>query len=418
MKLAIISEYNYLTTTGGTENYTAMLAEALCKRGYELIFISRGNQKNGITQQDVSFNEYSYKIFLLPADQYNVSEIRQEIISRTWSPILSRLQIFMPDIVHVHTLSPFFNIRHIEACKRYFKDIIFTSHVPGHFCMKGNLIQNNRKPCDGLIGWKCNICLMATDLRQGFSSVINGHTQKKKEVLKTMDSLGITIVCPSRWQMLHLLQNGYPAEKLNIIRQALIYNSLQAVERKSNHTASLRIGYLGRLTPEKGSTLLLSILKHYKKSSTIQFVLGIPANSDPGEMQKLHAILATPDVNITLNQHITSLTKAAFFDSIDLLFIPSFFIETGPIVLLEAIFYGKKVLAPDIGGPSEFAAEYPDFVTCYKWNDQDDIVHQLQQFHQTPIVSDFKYTQQFQNKQNEFIEKHIQLYTQHLIKEK
>ena len=43
-------------------------------------------------------------------------------------------------------------------------------------------------------------------------------------------------------------------------------------------------------------------------------------------------------------------TKSSYFSMIDFLFIPSYFIETGPIVLLEGVYFQKTVLAP-FGSP-------------------------------------------------------------------
>ena len=88
--------------------------------------------------------------------------------------------------------------------------------------------------------------------------------------------------------------------------------------------------------------------------------------------------LATDNNNIVIDYSIDESTKSSYFSMIDFLFIPSYFIETGPIVLLEGVYFQKTVLAPNIGGPLEFSMQYPEYVKCYEWNNIKSVISNIE----------------------------------------
>jgi glycosyltransferase involved in cell wall biosynthesis len=419
MKVALISEYNHLTTIGGTEHYTEILAQKLCIYGIELIFISKGFHKDEIIETIINYNSCQYKLLLLPSKNFNSSEIKLKSVSYTWDPIFKILNDFKPDIINIHTFSTFFNIRHIEQTALFFKNLVFTSHIPEHFCPKGDMIFKNKRPCDGKIGMKCNFCLLSTNLRDGLKYVFKGYINDKKRTLDKLNTLGVHIVSTSEWQKKQLVENGMPNAKINIIRQALKVSSLATSSKNTRSSSKIIIGFLGRLSPEKGSALLLELLENLKNNKLFHFVLGVPANSDSNEIEKLYRIVNNnPNGNIEIIRTVNFKTKANFFSSIDVLFIPSFCIETGPFVLLESIFYGKRVLAPDVGGPLEFQKEYPDSVLLYKWNNKEDVLksfNHLSDFLRIKIVVDDKKNQQ---KEDAFLNQHLELFNQLLSNQK
>ncbi len=368
MKIVLISEYSRFTTIGGTEYYVDVLAEGLAKSGYEVILIAKGNDAKETGHFfELTKSNHRYEVFLIPAMPFTIDEIKQKKVSRSWKLIFPLLKIAEPDIIHVHTSTTFFNIRHLEHCTRYFKNIFFTTHIPGHFCAKGDLIQNDRKPCDGKIGLKCYACMFTKSAVNGTSNLLFRYSSKKLHTLITMNRLGIQVICPSAWQKEQLLRNGYNEKNIRVIRQAIDmtnYQPVKAVKRNKKFS----IGYLGRLSVEKGSSLLINFIRSYKGKKDIRFVVGIPANSDEIAMAELKELANSEDYDILWMSSVGNGNKQDFFSQIDCLFIPSYCVETGPVVLLEAAFYKKPVVAPDTGGPAEFAREIHP-VYLYKWND-------------------------------------------------
>lgn len=416
MRIALISEYNAFTTTGGTEYYTSMLANGLVQQGHEILFISRGAQESAPDEQVIQIAQSSYRLLLLPAEQYDAAEIQQRILSRTWRFIFPALNTFQPDIVHIHTFSTFFNIRHLEETDKFFANVVFTAHVGGHFCLAEWFIRNQSAPCNGKIGLQCKVCLFHYSFKRGFSNLIHSHSENRLRIIQSMVSRRIQFVCVSEWQRQQMLVNGYPGEMLSVIRQALVVGEQKIAAKKSSiRNGRLRVGYLGRLSPEKGSRLLLSLIEQMVNSQQTQFVLGIPNNSNNGDLLRLRKLQENHPDLVQILMNVASAEKESFFAQIDVLLIPSFFMETGPIVLLEAICHGTMVLAPDAGSPVEFGAEFPELIRFYKWNNATDIMNVLGSLQGEHFVGDFRYSDSFTSMQQRFIEQHLQLYTKIFI---
>lgn len=411
MKIIIISEYNCWSSIGGTEYYTEMLIKGLVFLKKEVVFITFGTQNDKIIYKTACWNNFNYKVVFIPTRYFSVAEIKQEIVSSTWNDILPILKQEIPYIIHVHTYSTFFNIRHFEECAKYFNNIIFTSHIPGHFCPKGDLIKFNQQPCDGVIYSRCIFCLFSKNIKAGLSNLIFQYHKKVLGRLLLLNKLGVSLVCVSEWQRQHVISNGFDKENVTVIRQAIHVD----INKKSSDEklgCPFTVGYLGRLSKEKGSVFLLKLIDRLLNTSGINFVLGIPRNnSNNADLERLDALAIHASDRIKIMDHVNEGNKALFFKEIDCLLIPSFCIETGPIVLLEAILYNKHVLGPNTGGPSEFKKEFPDRVMTYSWNNLANAIEKILWLSKRPDTIDDP-EPFLKEREIYFMKKHMELYNQ------
>ncbi len=411
MKIAIVSEYNKFSSTGGTENYVDFLINGLLNNDHEVLFVTLGSSNLKSLEQTVFTAENkAYKLFLVKRSLFNSKEIKQKNISNTWSDIYPKLMEFSPHSIHVHTLSTFFNIKHIEICKKSFKNIVLTSHIPAHFCPTGQMIKYGKTPCNGKLANQCDLCLIKSDFNNIISGIYRNKRLIKYKLIQTLQKLEIQMICVSDWQKNQLLLNGFPFENISVIRQVFIPKiddkKYSLLNKESNHV--LTIGYLGRLSKEKGIDLLFHVLNHYKNDINTHFRIAIPKGVNSLELNILK-VLAENNNNIVIDYSINESTKSSFFSMIDFLFIPSFFIETGPIVLLEGVYFQITVLAPNIGGPLEFSMQYPEYVKCYEWNNIKSVISNIEFLR---INENFnkrkKYN--FDNEFKNFIEPHVKVY--------
>jgi glycosyltransferase involved in cell wall biosynthesis len=415
MKVILISEYNIYTTIGGTETYVDLLLKGLVKAGLEVVFITNGKQLQsaGIEKRTVD----GATLYFLPQRSYSTSEIKQSLVSSTWPEIQQILLHEQPALVHVHTLSTFFNHRHLLLCKETGYPTFFTTHVSGHFCSRGDLIQNNEKPCDGKVGTKCSRCLFSKGFTAGFSGLIHGYYLRPLKLLKKMESSGIKLICVADWQRQHAALNGFPNKQISVIRQAISFSSFESVENGQSSANTFRVGFLGRFSPEKGSGFLLQLIEKMKEESQIKFVLGIPLdNSDPKEVKKLQDLQRNmPSIEILSGINATN--KKEYFQQIDCLLIPSFCWETGPIVLLESLYYGKPVLAANIGGTAEYAYEFPAMVQTYQWGDIEEVKNKICDIKgwQIDQLVRSKIYNLLRDKEKEFVKRHLEVYELNLI---
>lgn len=377
MKILIISEYNKFSSVGGTENYVNGLVEGLVKLGHSILLVSQGSTINieilTVTPDSVYGD---YELWLLPRLHFKKSHIIGKVVSPTWGFIQRAVCEFNPDVIHVHTISTFFNFSHLKSLVNIFNNKIFlTLHVPGHFCLQGDMIRSGRRPCDGVIGFQCVKCVFNKSVKEGFTNIFFGYHRSKLDNLNFLNENNINVITVSNWQLEQLLQNGLNSELIRVERQFLTRNHIQKgglVDNKPMLTEKYKIGYLGRFSKEKGSELLLKVVNSFSKEQSVQFVLGCPSLTESDLLS-----LTIDNPNILIMNNINDSNKNEFFDDIDLLFIPSLFFETGPIVLLEAISKHTHVLAPNVGGTLEYSIQYQDWVSLYQWNDFDSVIKEL-----------------------------------------
>ena len=409
MKIIIISQYNIFSSIGGTEYYVDMLIKGLVEKGHAVVFITMGKQEEKTITEYCFHQQYQYKCVSLPAQNFTSIEIQQRIVSSTWNEILPILTLENPDVIHVHTYTTFFNIRHFEKCKPIFNNLFFTAHIPAQFCPQGDLIKFNKEPCDGVLYSRCSLCLFTTGFKVGLGNLFHSYWKKVLSRLQHFNSLGVKLVCVSDWQKQHALKNGFAEDQTFVIRQAIVTEHYK-YEQLNNSNKNFTIGYLGRLSPEKGASLLLEAISKMLVSSKFRFVLGIPLdNCDKKYLATLKELCKQAGDRILIMDNITATNKEIFFNQIDCLVIPSFFIETGPIVLLEALLFNKPVVAPDVGGPIEFKQDFKDYVTTYQWNDSASLIQSIEMVSRQKIENSNNRLL-LKEKETEFILLHEKLY--------
>jgi glycosyltransferase involved in cell wall biosynthesis len=415
MKILLVSEYSLYNSIGGTETYVHLLLKHLSIAKLNVVLITQGTQSEdvGIIKQEHD----GVIVYFLFRRRYKKVEIKQEKISSTWPEIETILQEERPNIIHVHTHSTFFNFNHFEKLKLFQLPVFFTTHVPGHICSRGDLIKFGRKPCNGKVGNQCIICLFSKGFLTGISGLVRDFYRYPLRVIRSLENSNVTIICVSAWQKQMLLENGFPSNRIQVIRQAIALDELvskkQLVKPNKIVHHKFRVGYLGRLSYEKGASLLLNIIEKSIQYNEFQFVFAIPfENSNKDDLEKLFQSDAYKLGFVKVMDSISSLNKERFFSEIDCLLIPSFFWETGPIVLLEALAFRKPIVGVRLGGIIEYCEQFPEIISTFAWGDADDAIEKLKS-RKNNVSNDLIFEKAYDillTKEAYFIEKHLHLF--------
>jgi len=266
-----------------------------------------------------------------------------------------------------------------------------------------------RIPCDGeMLGRRCTACtLQGLGLNRFVATTLASMPKRGRETLAKRKRSGgmwtalrmrelveqrhrvtrgllaevdhVVAVCD--WVRDVLLRNGVPAEKITLCRQGIGLGDGAGGQRTEDRgqrseiaelkTATLtnlpterftkeralRLVYLGRLDPTKGVHVLIKAMRLGKD---LPVTLDIYGNAQ-GESGAAYAArvktLAADDPRIRFCSPVPANQVVGTIRNYDMLAVPSQWLETGPLVVLEAFAAGIPVIGSNLGGIAELVNE-------------------------------------------------------------
>jgi len=159
------------------------------------------------------------------------------------------------------------------------------------------------------------------------------------------------VVAVSRPLQLRLVQSGVPLERVHVVPNAWSRGA-PALERADARRAlglpldAFVVGWVGRLSPEKGPDVLLEALALVSDLPVCASFIG----EGPARRQlEAHARRSHPDGESRVHWHGAVRDAGRLFTAFDL-FVLSSRTEGSPIVLFEAMAAGVPVIATTVGG--------------------------------------------------------------------
>jgi glycosyltransferase involved in cell wall biosynthesis len=362
-------------STGGTEVYVRDLVSALSRHSMEGTIVAA---------TDGAYDRYSWNgvdVVRYPIDAPEIQRVRDKDVRRRRTMFQEIVEAVRPDIFHLHSWTSGAGLRHLRQVARMDIPGVVTVHVPSPICMRGTMLLNDVRPCDGRIDdRRCARCwaldrglpapaayLVSQLPRWDFTdSVVSRFSQRaatllsaraaaatKARQLRSMATLSERIVAPSEWVRAALAENAIPPEKVAVSGQSASAEfsdrkprPLQGVDRRE-----IVIGFLGRLERYKGADMLVRALAQLPRDLPVQLrIAGV--GQDAGFARKMEEA-ARRDTRIRLMGLVEHERVPEFLSDIDVLAVPSRYMETGPIVVQEARALGIPVMGADLGGISE-----------------------------------------------------------------
>ncbi|MFN4016487.1 MAG: glycosyltransferase [Reyranella sp.] len=362
-------------STGGTEVYVRDLVSALSRHAMDGTIIAA---------TDGAYDRYSWNgvdVVRYPIDAPEIQRVRDKDVRKRRSMFQEIVEAAKPDVFHLHSWTSGAGLRHLRQVARMDIPGVVTMHVPSPICMRGTMLINDERPCDGRIeDRRCARCWAldrglpapaaflvsrlprwdATDsaisrLSQRAATVLSARAAAatKARQLRSMATLSERIVAPSEWVRAALAENAIPLEKVVVSGQSASAEfsdrkprPLEGVDRRE-----IVIGFLGRLERYKGADMLVRALARLPRDLPVQLrIAGV--GQDAGFARKMEEA-ARKDSRIHLIGLVEHERVPDFLSDIDVLAVPSRYMETGPIVVQEARALGIPVMGADLGGISE-----------------------------------------------------------------
>jgi glycosyltransferase involved in cell wall biosynthesis len=283
-----------------------------------------------------------------------------------------------PDVVHMHAFTRAASIRLVRTSKRRGIPVFFTYHTPTVSCERGTLMLWGREVCDGVLNVRrCTRCVVASRgvgrtasvlLSHAPSWLIDGITKvnltgglwtalrmrdlirSRHEAFHALMREVDGIIVPREWVRSLLLRNGVPGSKIMLSQHGLQSSSDEREPIIDVAKTPLRVAFLGRTDRVKGADILIKAIRSSPRLDIELDLYGVTQGTSDGVFWKTLQQLAAQDKRIrflspVVNEGVVSLLRGYHF-----LAVPSRWLETGPLVILEAFAAGTPVIGSKLGG--------------------------------------------------------------------
>ena len=380
MRLLHLSNDLYPHVTGGTEIFVRQLIEAQQAQKPPVELLWAAHRPSVMAVDSSPSASLSREQRLLPP--IRCGDRRNQIAATaTAIPGFSELlNTFQPDVVHVHSFSDRCGLSHARAVKAHGARLLVTVHAPGFTCIKGNLIDASGAICDGVMRLRrCTRCRInngglprplaaAVALQNGWplspetpgtiSHVLTARqlTAAFQAAWRELAELADAIHVLAGWSREVLLRNGVPEPKLHLIRTAGPA-PLPPRQRKPMHDGILRLVYWGRCHPVKGLHLIVEAVQALPLSAPIRLDFYGPY-WDSAYGQDLQGRIVG-DSRFRLCGSVPKDLLLPLLQDYDLAVVPSTWLETGPLTVMEAFAAGLPVAGSNLGGIRELLEGVP-----------------------------------------------------------
>jgi GT2 family glycosyltransferase/glycosyltransferase involved in cell wall biosynthesis len=375
--------------SGGTETYTANLAQALSRQPHvEVTVLAR--EGDPLRPELSTRIERRGSVFVhLVNNTFQTCErfeetYRHPALHDAVTPLIDDLA---PDVVHVQHLTGLSTGLVDEIASRGIP-IVTTLNDYWWICHRGQLMDDAGRHCDGPGHDGCRSCIPAAVLapagvwRAGhrlrdlhvpgvqtavamagrglaLSRGANGRQAASRDrsahMLETLGRMSLCLA-PSRTLMQRYQRFGIPAARLQLIDQGIDVSAIESVKRVPR-AAPMRLGFVGSLSPSKAPHVLLDAAMMLPRGTVSVDLIGAPA---PYHGDLAYADALSARVGMEAIRRVGPVPHERIgerLSDLDVVVVPSIWIENAPFVIREAFAARVPVIASDLGGMAEMVRD-------------------------------------------------------------
>jgi len=335
--------------SGGGTSYPKAIAKALVQLGHSVTVMYAGGKSSKSTEpffveKSTEDGVILYGIFNRHTSFLDEKNLKREIqypeIDTIFKGILDSQQ---PEIVHFHN---FLGLGYSLAtlAKEFGASTYFTTH--NYHCIDPKLYMIN----ENLERWKSISYEQNSEDVIKNPAILSDYNFRKQQILTILTSSIDTILPVSHRQKKLFEEFGIAPEIMNVVNQiAEVHKIGQNPQDNRTVHNPLQIGYIGGVMPHKGVHLLIASVQPFSNS---QLQVRIYGFVEPKYKEFLQSIDTKGIVQWEGSYSTEEL--ATKISSIDLMVLPSLWEDCAPLTITEALGYGKPVIAPSLGGFTDF----------------------------------------------------------------
>jgi glycosyltransferase involved in cell wall biosynthesis len=333
MKILHLNSCYYPHLVGGAERSVRLLAEAQAVRGHIPIVVSLSPNPGIETAQigDIKVYYVGLKNIYWPFGNRSVHALAKPLwhaLDSYNSAMAAAVRAVcieeQPDIAHTHNLTGF-SVAVWPAIKSLRLPIVHTLRDYSLLCPKTTMFTRN-----GLCQRQHLSCAAYSLTRSYLSKAVDAVTGVSRYTLDRHLAAGAF--------------RGVPFRRVIYNFRNFAGHGLQPIASRRSKT--LRVGFIGKLTPAKGIELLLNTALQLPQSN---FHWTVAGSGESDYEKQLRLRFARP--NIEFVGQVSDL--GTFYSNIDVLAVPSLWHDPCPGVIFEAYAHGVPVLGSGRGGIPE-----------------------------------------------------------------
>ncbi len=343
MKVLLVNKFHY--KKGGSETYYFTLAEALRRRGHEVIFFAmEDKEKNIPCEQEKYFVSNASVNGSLKSKINMVMHIAYS--KEAYTKMKKLLIDECPDLVILNLVHKQITLSIIDAIKEYDKKlpIFWTMHDLIAVCPSYTMLDGNNEVCEKCLGGDFKYCVKNKCIKNStlmsYLSKYEADYIRKKNWYNQID----LYICPSDFYREKLQRSGFTSSKIITLRNPLPLDT--TYELCSDNKGYLL--YFGRLVKEKGVKTLIDASE---KSGCKLIILGTGPLED--ELKNYSKDMN----NVEFIGFQTGKNLEEYIKNSKCVVLPSEWYENGPYSAMEAMALGKPLIVSDYGGLPELVED-------------------------------------------------------------
>jgi len=367
----------YPDPVGGTEVYVAELAKTLRRLGVESAVAAPALGDGARVYEHDGTTVYRFGVGPITT----VADLYGEGDPGSAAAIDRALVETRADVLHLHAFTTAASLRAVRAAHRRGVAVAFTYHTPTASCVRGTLLRDGVAPCDGeLLEQRCASCLLesrgaAEPVRAVLSRVpptlgtvagaagLSGRwitalrarelTRARHSAFRQLLRESDAVIAVCEWVRSLLLRAGAEPSRLMLSRQGTNPRPRPEPPASPHVAGTLRLVFIGRLHPTKGVDVVIRALRSKPALRATLDIYGVAQGDEALEYRSELLRLAATDLRIRFRDAVRADDIVPTLAQYDATVVPSQWLETGPLTVLESFAAGIPVLGSDLGGIAE-----------------------------------------------------------------
>jgi glycosyltransferase involved in cell wall biosynthesis len=380
VKVILCVGWYFPDSVGGSEIYVQRLARELRARGVQAVIAAPYDAAPGRTDIERYEHEGTPVVRYPVPQERDAAQQLGRTPHRAFDAFERVLREERADIFHLHSFSYGANAHHVRAARRLGMRAFLTVHTPTLLCMRVSLRRMGRQVCDGRVDpGQCVACYMhhrgvperaayglaagllrlPTNLpalpgRLGTVLSTPALVDARKRDIHDLFADVERVIAVCDWLRVALIKNGADPSHVLMHRQGVdVAPDLPPVAERAPG-APLSIGYFGRADTLKGIEVLIAAVRAVPAHVRVAAQLYVIASSadDKRAFERVRE-LAHGDDRIAVRTAVAPDRVPQTMREHDIIAVPSLWLETGPLVVMEALALGVPVLGSQLGGIAE-----------------------------------------------------------------